>query len=692
MNAQTDNSQCHSDLYLSDQNGDGRVDNEEYVEFCRLRLQERLEIYPEGYTYDIESAPIETFVLLPSNLQSTFYWLACLCSRYNFDDIFADKSKCCVGANAHLSVVPSINSEVMDPEESEYSSRVCTFTNRAVDQIITTLERIPTQTPTNKPTSLPPTHSPTESPSLRTPEPTMTPTIQPSSAPTINATSVDPTDFTVMTSYSILVEEKDLDVKSITDIYDDSIRAMDVTAGEVMYELWLESGKVDDWSIFSDKLWVMPPTSIDTFEEVGFTDDPELVEIPSEDGDKMLKVFARGPCPIEMETDENGAKHNCFEITAVIPLRLNIEGGKTSSVTDVQIEKFLKKLEKLALQGKLAEVHEEFIEETSVIMATGQIVSEDINVTPPPTRGKIGIIVGVVIAVLVLLLIFFWYMQRRRKRIQSGDDKDTVENPEEDPEAKFSPGKKSSQGSALQFQQHRTPNKTVPYFGDLSPKSVPSADDGKSLGGISAESEAGWSDVYTNSMGSVSDDGLETLDSPPSKPSSPAGPSLTSLSAEPTTAPPIYTETSSGSSPVKPSQIPVAASPLTPPRPTSPAGPSSTTAVSPVTPKSIQVLDETTSDNDDEMMIHEDFSDEEESGKSPKLSQKKESPKDFRAKIKEMIERIVPEEIDQLDKMIAEFKGREDELVNTLLAMEKRTLAQWRVKKSKSADEGSELT
>ena len=91
-------------------------------------------------------------------------------------------------------------------------------------------------------------------------------------------------------------------------------------------------------------------------------------------------------------------------------------------------------------------------------------------------------------------------------------------------------------------------------------------------------------------------------------------------------------------------------------------------------------------------MIHEDFSDEEESGKSPKLSQKKESPKDFRAKIKEMIERIVPEEIDRLDKMIAEFKGREDELVNTLLAMEKRTLAQWRVKKSKSADEGSELT
>ena len=60
VNAQTDNSQCHNDLYLSDQNGDGRVDNEEYVEFCRLRLQERLEIYPEGYTYDIESAPIET--------------------------------------------------------------------------------------------------------------------------------------------------------------------------------------------------------------------------------------------------------------------------------------------------------------------------------------------------------------------------------------------------------------------------------------------------------------------------------------------------------------------------------------------------------------------------------------------------------------------------------------------------------
>lgn len=697
VQAQRDNSQCHNDLYSADQNGDGMVNGAEYVEFCRLRLEDRLSIYPDGHVYDISSAPIQSFVSLPPSLQSNFYLLACLCSRYNFDDIFADKSKCCVGDNAHLSVVPSIDSEVMNAEELEYSSRVCAFTNRVVDQVILTLDKLPTAEPTNKPTSLPPTLSPTERPSIRTSEPTATPTATPTVAPTMKATSatslpkndtaVDPTVVTVITSYSILVEEKDLAVNSLNDIYDDSVRAMDVVASEVMYELWMESDQSPDSSVFADKISAMPPTSIEKLFEVGFTSNPNLVEMPSETEDKLLKVFAGGPCPIAMEAGENDIKYDCFEVRSEIPLRVYLDDELMEAGITLDDAKnyYLEALEKQILGGKLADVHEEFVVNSSVIVATGQIVSEDVVVTPP-TKGRNGIIVGVVTGVLILVLILLWYFLRRRKRIQSGDDKDTVANPDEDPEAKFSPEKKSSQGTALQWQQHRSPNKTVPYFGDSSPRSVPSGDDGKSI--ISAESEAGWSDVYTNSMGSVSDDGL-TLDSPPSKPSSPAG--LMSLSAGPTSIP-IETETSSASSPVKQSQIPVVASPITPNKPTSLDGQSSTTAVSPITPKSIQVLDGTTSDNDDEFMVHEDFSDEEDGGKSPKQSQKKESPETFRAKIKEMIERIVPEEIDQLDQMIAEFKGREDELVNTLLAMEKRTLAQWRSKKPKSTEEGSELT
>jgi len=57
-----------------------------------------------------------------------------------------------------------------------------------------------------------------------------------------------------------------------------------------------------------------------------------------------------------------------------------------------------------------------------------------------------------------------------------------------------------------------------------------------------------------------------------------------------------------------------------------------------------------------------------------------------RAEVEELVRRVVPDEIDNVDEMMLQFKGREEELVETLKTMQERSIAQRaRVAKQKSA-------
>mmetsp|Transcript_8025 Transcript_8025/g.19740 ORF Transcript_8025/g.19740 Transcript_8025/m.19740 type:complete len:808 (+) Transcript_8025:156-2579(+) len=740
VRAQTDHSQCYSDLYASDRNGDGRVDAEEYVEFSRLRLEQRLQVYPDGHTYDVSSAGITTFVFLPPGLQSNFYTLACLCSRFDFDDATTDNGSCCIGDNAHLFVLSDANgAEGIEDDEVRYSNIVCTFTDRAVDGVISTMEKVespppsiapvqtttmiptspttpkptnppststPTNSPTIAPTTLAPTNSPTSSPSIRTDQPSSTPTriaptlspttppslrtVVPTSFPTVTPSIkptttlapvpqiVQPTNITIKTSYSILAQEKE---QMLKDIHSDCIDGMDILAGMVANELWSDEEIILEKSVFHDRLFVELPTSVDKIEEMGFTSTPKLVDMKfdGDDGDSK-KVFQGGPCPTEMEFGSEKREYKCFNVTASILLRVIFDDylvGEGITADDVE-DLYTNALEQKILRGALATVHEEKLLDSTVIMATGQIVSGSTNVTKPGMR--VGVIVGLATGGLLLILILFYLIILHRKRQkQRGDDKETVANPEEDLEARNSPSSKSSSGAGSPGAVMKKNSTFVPYFqNDASPGASFGAEDTKSIGGISAESDAGWSEAYTSSMGSVSDDGVGDLDSP-SRTGSPGRLPMMSLSMGPSSVP-IETEDSSAVSPMKESQISENASAATPNTPTSTDALTSISAVSPITPKSLQVLEESISDNDDEIMIHEDFSDEENDGdkkdEDESSNKKKESPEEFRARVHDLIERIVPEEIDQIDSMIAEFKNREDELVETLLAMEKRAIAQ----------------
>jgi len=680
---------CVDDLNLSDNDGDGKVDAEEYVEFCRLRLEERLAISEQSFTYDTSSATITTFVLLPSGLQSNFYTLACLCSRFSFDDTSDDRS-CCVGDNAHLSVVTVDNSgivgELMDDEESKYIDLICSFTNRAIDNVISNLEIIqpqpqPISSPilidTNVPTTTPTINSQTTKPS------TMFPT-----------TTLQPTNITVKTSYSILVEEHEqMSVDDVFDIRNDCIEAMNILAKNVSTELWFDEATTSGKSIFYDRLLVELPTMVEPLDDIGFTSTPELTVTSA--GNENDKIFVKGPCPTEMKSQENGKEKllfSCLEVKASIFLKIMIDDVLVENNIGAEDVKVLyhETLEEKILSGELAHIFEDWLDDSLVIMATGQTVSED---TTPQAKGRTGLVVGLVAGTLLWILIFVHlYNLHRKRQSHPGNEKGTNLNSfasartvgEEDLEARnFPPAEKldpKNQRNELSKVAGAVPpdirskvtNKSVPYFQHgTSPGRFVNADDAKSTGGISAESDAGWSDAYTSSMGSASDDGLSDLDSPPGVGSPNGPPNIMSLSMGPSSTD-IETEDINGVSPVKYSHKPIA---TTPTKPTSPNSQTFMDSVSPITPKSVQLLEETTSDDENEQP-YEDNSDEDEDNKSASNHDShKNSSEDFRSKVRTLIERIVPEEIDQIDDMISQFKNREDELIATLLAMESRAVA-----------------
>jgi hypothetical protein len=84
-------------------------------------------------------------------------------------------------------------------------------------------------------------------------------------------------------------------------------------------------------------------------------------------------------------------------------------------------------------------------------------------------------------------------------------------------------------------------------------------------------------------------------------------------------------------------------------------------------------------------MVHEDDSDEEDdvsnmlravSDPVSTADANKASREEFRAEVIALLELVVPEEVDHVDEMLAQFAGREDELVETLMTMQERASAQ----------------
>ena len=59
------------------------------------------------------------------------------------------------------------------------------------------------------------------------------------------------------------------------------------------------------------------------------------------------------------------------------------------------------------------------------------------------------------------------------------------------------------------------------------------------------------------------------------------------------------------------------------------------------------------------------------------LSNRKKS--EIKSEVEAMVRRVVPDEIDNVDEMMKQFKGREDEMIETLRTIQERSIA-WRAR------------
>ncbi|VEU43301.1 unnamed protein product [Pseudo-nitzschia multistriata] len=515
------------------------------------------------------------------------------------------------------------------------------------------------------------------------------------------------------------------------------ITAMNMLSRKVAFDLWFRGASTQ--TVFFEKLRVQQPTSIDSIVDIGFTAAPKLMKINDTNDNSSHNIFVGGPCPLEMRKSQpENVKANtdtkqiqqyfCQEVTASIVLQLPMDPDYTDtgiySPGNVH-ELYSQALEMAILNGELGELMESVAHDSRVSIASGQTISA---MTPKPTVGIVGIIVASLVGSIFLTMIIVHFVIRSNSRDQPlkglGDewedsnnkilesasgDKNTVD--EDDIESRvidlsmekeiaIDPKKgamvirqcTSTEQATGMMEVSATTNSTkgtgipdytdssmmansIPYF-PTSPGSNSNTDDARSTGGISQESDSGWSEAYTSSVGSVGDDDCESF---PEIPSSGPG-ALPSVAKEPPSPPAVDKSTGDHFDEelsTKDSEEVSVDESFTPQSPSSPTA-----------PETMKLLEETMSDDSDGLLIHEDesSSDNDDDDVSDddikddhhyeRKSEKPLSAEEFRSKLLDMIKRIVPEEIDQIDDMIAEFKHREDELIETLSMMEKRLLSQ----------------
>jgi len=194
---------CYDLLHESDENGDGTLQNYEYVNFIAE--------LSEG-DFDVEE-----YRDLPFALKVNFVYLSCLCQFFPG----ATGSGCCEGPEGGIDVTAADPNVVVniDGEDENYLRTVCSETQGAIDfarreegipppptgsptarptpEISEGPTSAPTAAPTQSPTPSPsdeptpsPSDDPTRSPSAEpTPSPSDEPTRSPSAEPTVNPTS-----------------------------------------------------------------------------------------------------------------------------------------------------------------------------------------------------------------------------------------------------------------------------------------------------------------------------------------------------------------------------------------------------------------------------------------------------------------------------------------------------------------------
>mmetsp|Transcript_6108 Transcript_6108/g.11303 ORF Transcript_6108/g.11303 Transcript_6108/m.11303 type:complete len:941 (-) Transcript_6108:286-3108(-) len=178
---------------------DQRMDAQSYVSFVK-------EFGPQDFL-----ANVTEFSDLPLILKSNFNILACLCQEDASDD-------CCVGSKAGIETDGSFSDEIPTEAEQSYLFLVCSLTSVTIDRVIQS--SAPSASPTFSP-------APTNSPTI-TPAPTIV-TPEPSQAPSSDLT----TEEEILVSYGIGVRAN----ATSDQCQDELVSAMNSLAPQVLAEV-----------------------------------------------------------------------------------------------------------------------------------------------------------------------------------------------------------------------------------------------------------------------------------------------------------------------------------------------------------------------------------------------------------------------------------------------------------------------
>mmetsp|Transcript_29089 Transcript_29089/g.49609 ORF Transcript_29089/g.49609 Transcript_29089/m.49609 type:complete len:969 (+) Transcript_29089:313-3219(+) len=172
---------CYTPLNNSDTNNDGVVSIDEYPLFIREMSNGVIDV--------------SSFSNLPFVLQVNFVYLNCLCAF----DLGADE--CCASVNSGgISTAGTGPGETPTEMEAEYLTVVCSDTQASVDFAIE--EGVPTRSPS---TVAPVTGSPTDLPTGKpTVSPSKQPTVRPSASPVVFPTTAAPVSSAPVTSAPVI--------------------------------------------------------------------------------------------------------------------------------------------------------------------------------------------------------------------------------------------------------------------------------------------------------------------------------------------------------------------------------------------------------------------------------------------------------------------------------------------------------
>jgi len=310
-----DSEACHSAIEASvvDRDGDRRMDPEAYVEFVKT-------YGPDDFLEDTV-----TFVELPLLLINNFYLLACLCQT-------EAEEECCVGPKAGIETDGAFSGQSPSDAEKSYLFLVCSQTSTAIDRVIQ---------------SMSPSGVPIESP-----------------GPTINDFIIEEE---VVVTYKIGIKEKD---STFEDYDEELIRAMGSMAPTMLAEArrrQLRAGR-NLQSVFL-------PTSII---------DHTMVD-----------------CPIDLIEPA----HRCEIITASVILLFQPTDEEYDRIAD----EFERELSTAIYAGDL----QEFLASTVVYIVDINVLKEGGGGPESDKNARAGIAAGAIISLALLATIGFFVSGRR---------------------------------------------------------------------------------------------------------------------------------------------------------------------------------------------------------------------------------------------------------------------------------------